>query len=333
MNDATARPAPRGRSVSLVIPVFNEADNVEPLCSEIDAAFANLDVDFAEVIFVDDGSTDATFEHLKRIATGNRRYRIIRLRRQLGQTQALAAGIAVAAGTVIVTMDGDRQNDPADIPALLGKLDEGYDLVAGWRHLRQDRLLSRRIPSMLANFLLRKITGVAIKDSGCSLKAFRAALLKRLPLYSDMHRFIPAIASMAGPRIAQIPVNHRARVAGRSKYGLSRTYKVILDILTIKLMVSFSTRPLKWFSICAAPFVLLSLGLTALTVVIAWQNDGYQELPLAGTALLYFHLAFFLFMCGALGELVYRAGDTDVTRFPLLTSRDASSTRSSGHDG
>ena len=182
---------------------------------------------------------------------------IVRFRRNYGQTPAMAAGIEHARGEIIVTMDGDLQNDPEDIRRLLEQLDQGYDIVVGWRFNRQDKLLSRKIPSRIANWLIGKVTGVPIKDNGCSLKAYRASLIKQIPLYSEMHRFIPAMASIAGPRIAEIKVRHHARQFGQSKYGLSRTYKVLLDLLVVKTVASFTSRPLIWFSLLATPLAVL----------------------------------------------------------------------------
>src|SRR5207342_2867721 len=182
-----------------------------------------------------------------------------KFRRNYGQTAAMAAGIEHANGEVLVTMDGDLQNDPADIELLLEQIEAGYDLVVGWRHNRQDKLITRKIPSRIANWLIGRVTGVPIRDNGCSLKAFRASLIKRIPLYSEMHRFIPAVASLAGPRIAEIRVRHHARRFGESKYGLSRIYKVLLDLMVIKTVVSFVSRPLLWFAMLSVPLLLLAL--------------------------------------------------------------------------
>ena len=179
--------------------------------------------------------------------------RVVNFRRNYGQTPAMAAGIEQAHGKILVTMDGDLQNDPRDIEHFLAKIDEGYDIVVGWRHNRQDKLISRKIPSKIANWLIGKVTGVPIKDNGCSLKAYRASLIKEIPLYSEMHRFIPAMASIAGPRIAEIKVRHHARQFGQSKYGLSRVYKVLLDLMVIKTVASFTSRPLLWFALLAMP--------------------------------------------------------------------------------
>jgi hypothetical protein len=216
-------------------------------------------------------------------------------------------------------MDGDLQNDPQDIPNFIEKIDEGFDIVVGWRFNRQDKLLSRKIPSRIANWLIGKVTGVPIKDNGCSLKAFRADVIKQVPLYSEMHRFIPAMASIAGPRIAEIKVQHHARRFGQSKYGLSRVYKVLLDLLTIKTIAGFASRPLKWFAMLALPFLLLSMAMFigGITSVMLGAESG---LPLTGAGLFFSSLSVFLLFSGGLAELINRTGDTKFTQFPLLTA-------------
>jgi glycosyltransferase involved in cell wall biosynthesis len=272
------------------------------------AALEPVGVDF-EILFVDDGSTDKTLQIAKELAAADERLRIISFRRNYGQTPAMAAGIDHACGRVIVTMDGDLQNDPRDIPMMLKKIDEGYDIVVGWRHKRQDKLITRKIPSMIANRLIGKVTGVPIKDNGCSLKAYRADVIQRIPLYADMHRFIPAMASLAGPRIAEVKVRHHARTFGDSKYGLSRTYKVLMDLVTIKTLAGFYSKPLVWFSLLAIPFAIL--GIMILGVGMAdLITTGSLSTPLTGTGLLFMILALFLFFDGALAELVYRTGET-----------------------
>jgi len=219
-----------------------------------------------------------------------------------------------------VTLDGDLQNDPADIPDLLAKLNEGHDLVVGWRYQRQDKLLSRRLPSVLANRLIARVTGVDIKDNGCSLKAYRADLIKQVPLYSEMHRFIPAMSAIAGPRIAEIKVRHHAREFGQSKYGLSRVYKVLLDLMVIKTVATFTARPLLWFSILALPLVLF--GTIAIGFSLwRWAGAaGTLPLPVAGTGLLMLMSAFILVCGGVLGELIYKLGDVREEQFSRLTA-------------
>src|ERR1700678_3250331 len=244
--------------LSVVVPLYNEEESLRPLYRSITDAVAPLGVSY-EIVFVDDGSRDATVRIADEIARADARVCLVKFRRNYGQTPAMAAGIAQASGEVIVTMDGDLQNDPADIGALLRKIDEGYDIVVGWRFDRQDKLISRKIPSRIANALIAKVTGVPIKDNGCSLKAYRASLIKKIPLYSEMHRFIPAMASIAGPRIAEIKVRHHARQFGKSKYGLSRVYKVLLDLMVIKTVASFTSRPLLWFALLCLPLTLIGL--------------------------------------------------------------------------
>ena len=234
--------------LSVIVPFYNEQDSIRRMHAAIVEAVEPLGVPF-EMVFVNDGSRDRTLEIATDIAREDERVMVVNFRRNYGQTPAMAAGIEQANGRILVTMDGDLQNDPRDIEHFLAKIDEGYDIVVGWRHDRQDKLISRKIPSKIANWLIGKVTGVPIKDNGCSLKAYRANLIKAIPLYSEMHRFIPAVASIAGPRIAEIKVRHHARQFGQSKYGISRVYKVLLDLMVIKTVASFTSRPLVWFAI------------------------------------------------------------------------------------
>jgi glycosyltransferase involved in cell wall biosynthesis len=306
--------------LSIVVPLYNEEDSVGPLYESVRSVVDELDLD-VEMIFVDDGSTDQTATKASNIARGDQRLRVVKFRRNYGQTPAMAAGIDIARGGIIVTMDGDLQNDPRDIPKFLEKIDEGFDIVVGWRFNRQDKLVSRKIPSRIANWIIGRVTGVPIKDNGCSLKAYRANVIKQVPLYSEMHRFIPAMASIAGPRIAEIKVRHHARQYGESKYGLSRVYKVLLDLLTIKTIASFSARPLKWFAMLSSPFLLLS------TFMLIWAlaglvTAGEMSLPIAGTAVLLGALGVFLLFSGGLAELVSSTGDFEVDRMPLLTAKE-----------
>jgi glycosyltransferase involved in cell wall biosynthesis len=253
--------------------------------------------------------------------------RVVKFRQNYGQTPAMAAGIEQARGDVLVTMDGDLQNDPADIANFLAKIREGYDIVVGWRHDRQDRLLSRKVPSRIANWLIGKVTGVPIKDNGCSLKAFRASVIKEIPLYSEMHRFIPAMASIAGPRIAEIKVRHHARQFGESKYGLSRIYKVLLDLMVIKTVASFASRPLLWFSLLAMPFMVLGTFAVAYSLWSLAAKGGTLPLPIAGTGVMLLMAAFVLICGGMLGELVYRLGDKHERHYSRLTARTWGSLR------
>jgi glycosyltransferase involved in cell wall biosynthesis len=230
----------------------------------------------------------------------------------------MVAGIEYARGEILLTMDGDLQNDPADIPRFVATIQEGYDIVVGWRHQRRDKLITRKVPSKIANWLIGKVTGVPIKDNGCSLKAYRAGIVKNIPLYSEMHRFIPAMTSLAGTKIAEIKVNHHARRFGTSKYGLSRIYKVILDLLTIKTILSFFSRPLVAFAL--GSFLAAVVSLVALTAgVIQWlEQPGQPSIVFLGMALLYAGLAIVLVFWGILAELIYRTGDLKPASFAKL---------------
>jgi glycosyltransferase involved in cell wall biosynthesis len=305
--------------LSIVVPLYNEQESVRPLYEAITAAMASLDVQY-EMVLVDDGSRDNTAQIACELAAADPRVCVVRFRRNYGQTPAMAAGIDTAQGDVIVTMDGDLQNDPADIGSLLAKIEEGYDIVVGWRHDRQDKLISRKIPSRIANALIARATGVPIRDNGCSLKAYRACVIKHVPLYSEMHRFIPAMASIAGPKIAQIKVRHHARQFGASKYGLSRVYKVLLDLMVVKTVASFTARPMVWFAMLAMPFMLVAavaLGYTVMT----FATDGAPSLPIAGSGVIFLSSALILMCSGALGELVYKLGDVREHDFSSLTQQ------------
>jgi glycosyltransferase involved in cell wall biosynthesis len=273
------------------------------------------------MVFVDDGSKDDTAKIGAQLARQDPRVRLVKFRRNYGQTPAMAAGIEHATGEIIITMDGDLQNDPGDIQLFLDKMDEGFDIVVGWRHNRQDKLISRKIPSKIANRLIGKVTGVPIRDNGCSLKAYRAALIKEIPLYSEMHRFIPAMASIAGPRIAEIKVRHHARQFGKSKYGLSRVYKVLLDLMVIKTVASFTARPLLWFSLLSLPLLFFGGLALGYELFIALVRHGSISLSIAGSGLIMLSSALILMSGGAFGELVYRLGDMREHQFARLTAR------------
>jgi len=304
--------------VSVIVPFFNEEENIRRMHAAIVAALEPLGLRF-EMVLVNDGSRDRTLDFAIDIARQDPRVRVVNFRRNCGQTPAMAAGIEQAQGEVLVTMDGDLQNDPRDIEHFLAKINEGYDIVVGWRFNRQDKLISRKIPSRIANWLIGKVTGVPIKDNGCSLKAFRASLIKEIPLYSEMHRFIPAMASIAGPRLAEIKVRHHARQFGESKYGLSRVYKVLLDMLVIKTVASFTSRPLRWFALLSLP--LLFFGTVALGYAIAeWIGTGDAlAVPIAGSGVVLLSGAMILVSGGVLGELVYKLGDIRERDFSRLT--------------
>jgi glycosyltransferase involved in cell wall biosynthesis len=306
--------------LSVIVPFYNEEENIRSMHKAIVTAIEPLNVSF-EMVFVNDGSKDSTLELAIDIARNDPRVKVVNFRRNYGQTPAMAAGIEHASGQILITMDGDLQNDPGDIQNFLNKIDEGYDIVVGWRFNRQDKLVSRKIPSKIANWIIGKVTGVPIKDNGCSLKAFRGSLIKKIPLYSEMHRFIPAMASIAGPRIAEIKVRHHARQFGQSKYGLSRIYKVVLDLMVIKTIASFTPRPLLWFSMLALPGAILGtimLGYAIWLMLTTWSG---QAMPLAGSGVIFLASSTILFCSGAVGELVYNMGDMRESQFARLTRK------------
>ncbi len=296
---------------SVVVPVYNEQDSVVPLCDQIRAACDPLGRPY-EILLVDDGSSDRTPEILNDLARRDPRVRPIRFRKNYGQTAAMQAGFELSRGKVIVSMDGDLQNDPADIPRMLAKIDDGFDVVCGWRRRRQDKFLTRRVPSIIANWIIGRLTGVRIHDNGCSLKAYRASNIKSVKLYGEMHRFIPAMATLTDAKIAELVVNHRARRFGASKYGLGRVWRVILDIIVIKMITSFGSRPALWFGLWSMPFMLL--GGFLLVAFAAFGVGGTPEAWLVGStsAFLLFVLGANLLSLGIIGELVVKTGDHPV---------------------
>ncbi len=308
----------RNPYLSVVVPLLNEEANVAPMFAAITSSLEKFPRSF-EIIFVDDGSTDQTFERARELAKDDHRLKLIRFRKNFGQTPAMAAGIDHARGEVIVTMDGDLQNDPRDIPILVEHIVSGSDLAVGWRYNRQDKLITRKIPSRIANWLIGKVTGVPIKDNGCSLKAYRAQVIQGVPLYSEMHRFIPAMSSITGAKIAEIKVRHHARQFGESKYGLSRIYKVLLDLIAIKTITAYSPRSLKWFALLAVPFASISLVCVAWAV---WSSATTQDsiVVASGIAIIFAGGAAFLLMCGILSELVYKTGEIRPVDFFKLQS-------------
>ncbi|MFB3853710.1 MAG: glycosyltransferase family 2 protein [Vicinamibacterales bacterium] len=292
--------------VSVVIPVHNEAPNIPQLYRELTAALEASGRQY-ELVLVDDGSTDESFELMTRLQEHDSRVRVIRFRRNFGQTAAFAAGFAHARGRLIVTSDGDLQNDPADIPAMLAAADSGADIVCGWRKSRKDPFLNRRLPSIVANWLISWSTGVRLHDYGCSLKVFRAEVVKPLKLYGEMHRFLPAIASEMGVRITEMVVNHRPRVHGRSNYGISRTVRVMLDLMTVKFLLSYSTRPLQIFGLLGLAMgglgCLISAWLAYLRL-FAYQSIADRPLLLFGILLVFTGVQ--LVTLGLLAELMAR---------------------------
>jgi len=294
--------------VSVVIPLYNEEENVPELYQRLASVLEKLDSGNAgyEMIFVDDGSTDRTFELLREIQAKDPKVTAISLRRNFGQTAGFAAGFDQAKGDVIITMDGDLQNDPSDIPTLL-ELIKDNDIVSGWRKSRKDPFISRKLPSVIANRIISKVTGVALHDYGCSLKAYRSDVIKNLNLYGEMHRFIPAVANWYGVKIAEVETTHHPRLRGKSKYGISRTIRVLLDLITVKFLLSFSTKPLQFFGpvglLSSAGGFLISLYLT-LEKFVGGRDIGGRPLLLLGALLIIVGIQFI--GMGLLGEMMVR---------------------------
>jgi glycosyltransferase involved in cell wall biosynthesis len=293
--------------LSVVVPLYNEVDNVFPLYEELHAALEALGETF-EVIVVDDGSTDGSYINLKKVHEMDSRWRVIRFRRNFGQTAGLTAGFEAARGEYIITIDADLQNDPRDIGKLLKKAEEGYDIVSGWRVNRKEPFFSRRMPSMIANRLISRTTGVTLHDYGCTLKIYRSDIAKNIRLYGELHRFIPAIASGLGASMAEVPVNDRARRFGKSKYGIMRTFKVMLDLVTVIFFLSFSTRPLHVFGglglITGAAGTLIGLYLAFVKIVL---GQGIGDRPLMFLAMLLIILGVQITGMGLVAEFVMRS--------------------------
>src|SRR4026209_3022311 len=292
--------------ISVFLPVYNEQDNIEQLDFSLSDALAKLGRRY-EIISVDDGSTDQSLAKLRKIAARDHRVRIVSLRRNYGQTAAMSAGIDHARGQILIPMDADLQNDPADISRLLEKLDEGYDVVSGWRKNRKDKMITRKIPSMLANRLISWIGGVPLHDYGCSLKAYRRESLQDVRLYGEMHRFIPIYASWAGARVTEIPVEHHARTMGKSKYGLSLTLKVVFDLITIKFMASYQTKPIYVFG----SFGMLAFAISMLAGVYAvflkiFHGADFVQTPLPILAIVMFAVGIQFLLMGLLAEMLVR---------------------------
>lgn len=292
--------------LSLFLPVLDEAENLRPMHAKIREALNELGKT-AEVIYVDDGSTDKSLNILRAIAAEDSRVRVISLRRNYGQTAAMSAGIDAAKGEILIPMDADLQNDPKDIARLLEKLNEGYDVVSGWRKNRQDKFVSRKLPSKIANKIISWIGGVPLHDYGCSLKAYRREVIQDVKLYGEMHRFIPIYASWAGARVTEIPVDHHARTMGKSKYGISRTIKVVFDLMTIKFMASYQTKPIYVFGTFGLIAFLLSIfaGLWAFVLKFGYSVSFIlTPLPIIAIVLLAISMQFFLM--GLLAEMLVR---------------------------
>jgi len=260
--------------LSVVVPIYNERDNVEPLHDALTFAMQQLGRSY-ELVFVDDGSSDGSREVMRRLASDDPHLRLVFFRRNYGQTAAMAAGFRACRGRTVVSMDGDLQNDPADIGRLVEKLEEGYDVVCGWRRNRQDRVATRLLPSRIANFLIARVTGARIHDTGCSLKVYRSWVVRSLHLYSDMHRFLAALGVGLGARITELPVRHHARRAGVSKYGLGRVFRVLADLVGIKMLIQFAAHPIRWFSLLAMPLFVLS-ALLFLLGFVKYTRGGLE---------------------------------------------------------
>ena len=291
---------------SIVVPIYNEQDTIDELYRAITSALDGFDPCY-EMIMVDDGSTDASFGALQRLAALDVRLKVIRFRRNFGQTAAMSAGFDAAAGDIIIPMDGDLQNDPADIPRLIEKLGQGYDVVSGWRRDRKDTFITRKIPSLLANSLISSLTGVHLHDYGCTLKAYRREVLDGINLYGEMHRFVPALASQVGAKVAEISVTHHPRRFGTSKYGISRTLRVILDLMTVKFLLAYSTKPIQLFGKWGVYTLLAGLCSGTMTVYMKlFEHFSMNRNPLLIlTAFLLFMGVQFIVL-GLLGELSAR---------------------------
>ena len=315
------RDSPSGLALSVVIPVYNEEDNVRPLLTSLRDVMESFGRPY-EVIVVDDGSRDGTWPRLRELASEFGALRVVRLRANFGQTAALAAGFDVARGGLVATMDGDGQNDPADIPRLIDKLKEGYDVISGWRHDRQDPFWSRRLPSQIANGLISCITGVSLHDYGCALKVYRREILQDVALYGEMHRFLPALCHWVGATVGELPVSHAPRRRGISKYGLGRTVRVLLDLLTVKFLMSYWTRPIQIFGLLG--LVLGGAGLT-LGALLSYQKIvlgvGLANRPLLLLAVLLVLVGFQFVSIGLLGEMLVRTYH-ESQRKPIYTVRE-----------
>jgi glycosyltransferase involved in cell wall biosynthesis len=294
--------------ISVVVPVFDEEPSLALLHAEIAAAMNGMHVEW-EVIYVDDRSRDGSLRVMLELGRRDPHVRLVQFRARSGQTAALAAGFDHARGAVVVTIDGDLQNDPADIPPLVAELRRGYDIVAGWRKTRFDGFVLRRLPSRIANRLIAWVTGVKIHDTGCTLKAFRRELVERLPIYAEQHRFLPAMSKGSGARVTELVVNHRPRQFGRSKYGLGRATRVLLDLLSIKMLASFSQRPLQYFAMLTMPFAILLIAFIASCLASQEQinfDNGWGQVAVI-VFMLFFMTCLFFIMLGLLAELAVKA--------------------------
>jgi len=305
MND-TLKKIKSGIDLSIVIPIYNERESIEKLYKKLDEALSRINLKY-EVLLIDDGSVDDTFNELLKVHRRNKLFKIIRFRKNFGQTSAISAGFSYAEGEVVVTLDADLQNDPRDIPVLLEKLNEGYDIVSGWRRNRKDKAVTRRFPSIIANKIISKLTGVHLHDYGCTLKVYKKEVVKNINLYGEMHRYIPAIASGIGVKVAEVPVMHHSRRYGKSKYGVSRTIKVILDIITLKFLLSYSQSPIQIFGLVglfsgAVGFIMTSY----LIIMRLFFNQSLADRPLFILSIFMIFIGVQLITIGLLAEVLIR---------------------------
>ena len=295
-----------GIDLSIVIPIYNERESVAKLYKELDKTLSAMSLKY-EVLLIDDGSTDGTFDELKKIHRKNKLFKIIRFRKNFGQTPAISAGFNFAEGEVIVTLDSDLQNDTRDIPLIIEKINEGYDIVSGWRVNRKDKAITRRFPSAVANKIISKLTGVYLHDYGCTLKAYRKEVVKNIELYGEMHRYIPAIASWMGVRVAEVPVRHHSRKYGKSKYGVSRTIKVILDIITVKFLLSYSQRPIQVFGLLGLFSATAGFIITVYLIIMRiFFSQALSERPLFILSIFMVFIGIQLITMGLLAEVLMR---------------------------
>jgi len=291
--------------ISIIIPVFNESESIGYLLDEVLNVMCSNKLNF-EIVVVNDGSQDSTSNVLDELTIKIKELSVISLRTNYGQTAAMAAGFDNSNGEVVITLDGDLQNDPTDIPKLISHINEGYDLICGWRYDRKDKLINRRIPSKIANKLIANVTGLKLHDYGCSLKAFKKEILDDIKLYGELHRFLPVLAKIEGAKIKEIKVNHRSRKYGSSKYGIDRTFRVLMDLLTVWFMTKFLTRPMYGFGFVGIISILVSLGMTSYLFIIKLLGNDIGNRPMLMFALILGIAGVQLFSFGLLGELLIR---------------------------
>lgn len=323
---AAPRRAAPPPELSIVVPIYNERDNLEPLHEALSFSLRELQRPY-EVVLVDDGSTDGSRAVLRQLAARDPHVRVVFFRRNYGQTAAMAAGFDLCRGRIIVTMDGDLQNDPADVGRLIERLEQGFDVVCGWRRNRQDRVATRLLPSRFANFLIARVTGARIHDTGCSLKAYRGWVVRSLHLYSDMHRFMAALGVGIGARITELPVRHHRRRAGQSKYGLARIFRVLADLIGIKMLIQFSAHPIRWFLLLSLPLFAAAPALFVVGFIKydhgTWILFGDTDMAAVAAASVTFLVAANVFLLGFLAELQIKVSRFFRQRISI-TAREAS---------